>query len=587
MTAVPDLRQRLATAGRVPRARRRWAWTRIGAVCVLATSAAVIPLVRLSSLPEPAGIVGRIMAFLRTDSRAEVIDLALTVSLVSLSLLLLLRSHRIAEARGRQLERKAIEADNFRRAFEDQQISAFLDADGRILQANAELVNTTGYPLGHLLGSHFGDYLVSPLGEVMQLSGWRKLFRGQGCGAVAAIRAADGQGRWLRCSIIPALNQYGRIAGYTVLAIDMTAQHTALARRQMASALDLMDERILVLDPTSFDVIFANRAERAARARSLPVAPTARDFLGPAQVQRLTDAARRARNLDDRRCSYEEPGPANTVDEVFVQHVEPDEEPPMLVVIRRDVTDRRAADRAKAEFISTVSHELRTPLTSIKGALGLAAAGKLGTMPENAVRLLKIADNNCDRLIRLINDILDIEKIEAGRLVLNLEPIDLRAVVRQSCAANAALAGQHGVTLVQDLGRRRQQVAIRADRDRVLQVMDNLLSNAVKFSERGGSVEVALRPRGTEAILRVTDHGAGIPAHEHARVFEKFTQADSSDTRKRGGTGLGLAITRQIVEELGGEITLDSEIGRGTTFEVRLPLIRTGATDERGIPADR
>ena len=574
MRKTPRKRHRLAYPATVPRGRKRWAWTRVGAVGVLAASAAVTPLARLYDIPDLGGALQPVWAFLRTDSRAELIDLALVVSLASLCLLLLLRSHRIAESRGRMLERERLDADNLRRAFEDQQLCAMIDADGRIIQANTEFLSVTGHPLGQLLGTHFSDYLISSLAETVPLSAWRKLFRGQAFGTLAAVRSHDGHSLWLRCAVIPTIDPRGRIAGYTVLAIDMTAQHTALARRQMATALDLMDERILVLDPMSLDVVFANRAERQARAGALPVAPTARHFLGKAQLDRLAEAARMARNVDDRRLTYEEPGAANTVEEVFVQHVEPEEEPPMLVVIRRDVTERRAADRAKAEFISTVSHELRTPLTSIKGALGLAASGSLGDMPANAARLLTIADNNCDRLIRLINDILDIEKIESGRMVLTREPLDLRSVVRDACAANASYAHRQKVTFAQDLGRRRHKAIVRADRDRLMQVMDNLLSNAVKFSEPEGQVEVLLRQDGAEVALRVTDHGAGIAASERERIFEKFTQGDSSDTRKRGGTGLGLAIARQIVEELGGRITVDSEVGRGTSFEVRLPLFQ-------------
>jgi PAS domain S-box-containing protein len=215
-----------------------------------------------------------------------------------------------------------------------------------------------------------------------------------------------------------------------------------------------------------------------------------------------------------------------------------------------DISERKRMDRLKDEFVSTVSHELRTPLTSIAGSLGLLLGGATGKLPEAAVRLLGIAQTNSKRLVRLINDILDIEKIESGQVVFNFKRIDARALAEQAIEANRAYADGFGVRIRLDPASQAGEVA--ADPDRLAQVMTNLLSNAVKFSPRGGEVEVAVKERGDRVRISVRDHGGGIPVEFKPRIFQKFAQADAGDARQKGGTGLGLSIVREIVTRLPG-----------------------------------
>jgi PAS domain S-box-containing protein len=234
-----------------------------------------------------------------------------------------------------------------------------------------------------------------------------------------------------------------------------------------------------------------------------------------------------------------------------------------------DVSARKRVEQMKNEFIATVSHELRTPLTSIRGSLGLLAAGVAGALPAQATQLVQIAHSNSERLVRLINDILDIERIEAGRMDFRLEELDLSGVVENAVLANRGYAEPYGVTYA--LRERPRQVRVKADRDRLLQVLANLMSNAAKYAPRGSVVELAVRIEGPAAQVSVSDSGPGVPEEFRSRIFSKFAQADSSDTRDKGGSGLGLSITKAIVEGHGGRIGYESHPGR-TTFWFELPL---------------
>jgi PAS domain S-box-containing protein len=233
----------------------------------------------------------------------------------------------------------------------------------------------------------------------------------------------------------------------------------------------------------------------------------------------------------------------------------------------RDVSQRNALDRLKDEFISTVSHELRTPLTSIRGALGLLSSGILGEVNEKAANLLRIALTNSDRLVRLINDILDLERIQSGREPLTFRPIELSDIVRQAIGDMQPVAEAAGVQLLQDTSK----VKIDADPDRMLQVLTNLLSNAVKFSPANSTVSIMLRPGVSGVTLSVIDHGRGIPADKLEAVFGRFQQVDASDSRQKGGSGLGLAICRTIVLQHSGRIWAERNPIRGSTFRVFLP----------------
>jgi len=240
-----------------------------------------------------------------------------------------------------------------------------------------------------------------------------------------------------------------------------------------------------------------------------------------------------------------------------------------FLAIGKDITERTRIERMKREFISTVSHELRTPLTSIRGALGLIAGDAAGAIPDQMGSLVDIAYKNSDRLTRLVNDLLDMEKMESGKLDISLGPVELVPLLEQTLEANKSYGEQFQVRF--ELTGRVPGIVVRADSDRLMQVLTNLLSNAAKFSPGNSVVDVAVSRMNAMVRIAVSDHGPGIPDEFKEHIFEKFSQADSSDTRQIGGSGLGLSISKALMECMRGSIGFESSAGEGAKFYVDLP----------------
>jgi signal transduction histidine kinase len=230
---------------------------------------------------------------------------------------------------------------------------------------------------------------------------------------------------------------------------------------------------------------------------------------------------------------------------------------------------RRLADMMN-EFVANVSHELRTPLTSIAGSLGLLTAGVAGKLPAAASRLISIAHGNAQRLVRLINDILDIGKIESGQMFCNFGPVDLRAVSEQTIDSNRALAEARDISVRLEMVS--SNCIVRADTDRLVQVLTNLLSNAIKFSVQGDEVIVKVEAHASAPNVSIRDHGPGIPEEFKSRIFGKFAQARTDDASPKGGSGLGLHIAAKIIAQHGGTIGFRSAPDGGTIFYFSVPF---------------
>jgi PAS domain S-box-containing protein len=238
--------------------------------------------------------------------------------------------------------------------------------------------------------------------------------------------------------------------------------------------------------------------------------------------------------------------------------------------ILHDVTRQREVERMKEEFVSIVSHELRTPLTSIRGALGLLGSGMLGDVGERGKRMLDVAITNTDRLVRLINDILDVERIDSGEVPMTRRRVSLTDIIMQTEQCVRPLADKQRIAL--DVAC--IDVDLEADADRMIQTLTNLMSNAIKFSPPGSNVRLDAVREIEHVHIRVHDEGRGIPADMLESIFVRFQQVDASDSREKGGSGLGLAISRSIIEQHDGEIWAESTLNRGSTFHVRLPILQ-------------
>ncbi|HEU4950426.1 MAG TPA: CHASE3 domain-containing protein [Holophagaceae bacterium] len=325
------------------------------------------------------------------------------------------------------------------------------------------------------------------------------------------------------------------------------------------------------------EILYHNRAFRELRGLG-PMEPlgaldppTLSRFYAPASlpvIQLAIQEARAGQVWTGEPEMLDAGGQPVPVSQVVLPHVDRAGRVTHLSTIARDIRAQRAAERMKDEFIATVSHELRTPLTSIKGALGLLSGGTSGELPPSARTLLGIAGTNTERLIRLINDILDMGRIEAGKLEINARPLDLDAVVAQALESTAPYFAELEVRCDWQPGAAGAKVL--ADEGRLVQVLVNLLSNAAKFSPKEEPVEVRTLRAGGHLRVEVVNGGPGIPEHFRIRVFEKFAQADSSDRRSRSGSGLGLSIARTLTERMGGALGFESAPGR-TCFWLAFP----------------
>lgn len=251
-----------------------------------------------------------------------------------------------------------------------------------------------------------------------------------------------------------------------------------------------------------------------------------------------------------------------------------------IKLIHEENERTKAAYEIKSQFLSTVSHELRTPLTSIKASIDLVNSGVLGKIPDEMVSPLSIAAKNGHRLANLIDDLLDLQKIEAGEMRFQFETVSANELVKDSIEAVSGYAEKLGIHVV--AADASEEYLIRGDYYRLIQVMNNLLSNAIKFSDDGGTVYVRATAFEDRVRISVQDEGIGIPENSSARVFGKFSQVDSSDIRKVGGTGLGLNITKQIVERHEGTIDYESEHGVGSTFYVEFDRVMEAETTDKG-----
>ncbi|GHG85573.1 PhnD/SsuA/transferrin family substrate-binding protein [Pseudodonghicola xiamenensis] len=510
------------------------------------------------------------------------------IILILLSLLFLAyelrRNIRLAEQRRNVLQSEVRSKVFYRNAIEEHTVFCMLAQDGSISHVNDRFCSIADQARSRLLSRNLSDLLSEDDRDGALRDIMAAMRAGTSWSGALKLVKADGSAAFVQCTCIPVTGSDDKLSEIAVVASDVTKTRKGISEERFNDTLELIEDQVVVLRPKTLEVLYCNQAamQRLIKGRvgGKWKGRKVGDFITSDDLRALELRRDALAAGPQRRITWEVTAQSGTPYEISLEYVQPDQDEPRLIAIYRDITQRKVAEKAKNEFISTVSHELRTPLTSMKGALGLALSGSIGDMSDPVKKMVSMASSNCDRLVMLINDILDLEKIEAGKMDFKMEPLNLADLIASAIEANRFYAEKFGVTLRADIDRTDGELITLGDRNRLMQVMDNLMSNASKFSTKGGEIIVRLHPYMGALRLSVRDYGSGIPQTAQATIFEKFTQADSSDTRSKGGTGLGLSIAKLIVEEHKGNIFFVSEEGVGTEFFVDLPRLE----DEALIP---
>lgn len=500
-------------------------------------------------------------------------DRAVLVGLLVILFVLLLRVFRRSRQKAEFLQKKDIEIDVYRRAMEAHAMVNISAADGSILYVNETLAKTTGYTEQELIGRRFRDLLLAdPTVVPAHFRDWIR--SGKTWVGESKIRRKDGSYLWTRSTIVPVLDTDGTLLRTISLRTDITESKVLQAELQERMMLDRLRDEVYVLSTETLELLYLNK-------RSLQLMNwTAKDIVG----KRLSDVSssfdeaafrsRGARLLSGEAEAVLYETTKNDVPiEVSLQLDRTLDGTTRFVSVVRDISERKRAERDKAEFVATVSHELRSPLTSIKGALNLLASGAVGPVSDRSGTLMNVALRNVDRLVRLINDLLDLEKLDANMMDMRFETVDLVAFAEDAVAANAGFGHEYGVT-VRRVGSK-SPVFASISRDGMMQVLTNLISNAIKFSDAGQCVDLGVIEDADCVRLVIVDHGPGIAPEAQKLMFARFVQLHPQDDQRRNGTGLGLSIAKSIVEKHAGRISFTSEVGRGTSFFIDLPKINS------------
>ncbi|MBL4750035.1 MAG: PAS domain-containing sensor histidine kinase [Amylibacter sp.] len=458
------------------------------------------------------------------------------------------------------------------------------DSNSRITYVNEKFLEATGYTRKDLIGKssriYWADGADALLHELRnRLKAGNKWF------GEVPIKTKSGKIIYTRTTYVPQTDRHGKLVSSIAIRTDITESKVATGDKNTRRALHILRDEIYMFEAGTLRFTYLNQTamercgwdENTYPQKSLFERDMEIGENGAYDIKAFYNRARPLINGETEEITHE-----LTIDnrpsEVKMQLVRPEIGKPYFMTIVRDISDRHAFNKTKDDFISTVSHELRTPVTSIKGALGLILSGAFGELSEKAQRMLDIAYRNADRLGLIINDILDLEKIAAGRMEFHLDAVDMAELIEDAIVENKPYSERYNVSMVAN--GLNDGVMCLCDKDRIFQVMNNLLSNAVKFSHKGGEVIIRLEEKADTIYVSIEDFGAGIPREAKATIFDRFTQADSSDRRAKGGTGLGLSIVKTLIEQQDGKIDFTSQWGKGTKFFFELPKAHDDTTTQ-------
>jgi PAS domain S-box-containing protein len=446
-----------------------------------------------------------------------------------------------------ETERNSSELVSYIKAIGQHAIISVADPSGRIIQVNDKFCEISGYSREDLLGHNHRIVNSGTHPSAFFAEMWATIVRGDIWRNEICNRAKNGALYWVDSAIVPLKDSNGQIDHYISVRVDITkrkqGEHELI---RLGRALDESSTEIYVFDAQTLHFTMVNtRAQRNLgysmdELKGLTAFDLEPNLTHEIFEQRIGPLRRGEKDVVTYEVEHQRKDKSLYPIEISM-HLSANESPPVFVAIVQDITEHKKIERMKNELISTVSHELRTPLTSIRGSLGLIVGGVAGELPPQAKALVDIAHKNSERLILLVNDILDMEKIEAGKMEFQFTSIELMPLLYQALEANCAYGKQFNVSyeLENDL----PDIMVNVDANRLMQALANLLSNAAKFSFAGDKVTVAVMVSDKRVRVTVKDHGGGISEQFHSQIFQKFAQGDSSDTRKKGGTGLGLSIT--------------------------------------------
>ncbi|WP_411976267.1 ATP-binding protein [Sulfitobacter faviae] len=455
------------------------------------------------------------------------------------------------------------------KAFDSHAIVNIVDTGGMLEQVNDRFIELTGYTRDQLIGQPVSMLYQEEFRELAEEIR-ATLTAGKTWQGETPLRCADGRVIQTQCTVMPLFDKKGAWAGSISARTDVTHANELLAERDTAETLYELRDDIWIVDAETERFSYMNRvamsrtgwSEDSYRTQTLEILTEESD--NPA----LLDACRALKKSGKAMTQFDTQLFSNHF-QVTIKLLPTGGAAGRFLIMLHDISDIINEERMKSEFISMVSHELRSPLTSIKGSMGLLLSRAAGELPSKARALLEISHRNADRLVLIINDILDLEKIANGRLEFNLEEVDIAELLHETSAANASLEQRHGVRIqvegTEDLNK------VTTDPNRIIQVLTNFLSNAAKFSKPGERVTIRAEENDDELRISVADRGPGIPASEQHKVFQRFADLSNSNRADKGGTGLGLSVCKAIVENLGGKIGFDSREGFGTTFYFTLP----------------